>query len=98
MDVFLYLIVAQILILLLVSFSYYSIFTAVCGQTVGKRLLRIKVVLSSGEEVDAAVSIKRYFCYLVSGFTFFGFLSILFDKNRQGWHDKWSKTCVIRIS
>ncbi len=40
---------------------------------------------------------KRFFAYLVSGIPFtLGFVWILFNKKRQGWHDKIAQTVVLR--
>jgi uncharacterized RDD family membrane protein YckC len=67
------------------------------GQTLGKKVMKIKVVREDGKPVDLTTSILRYIGYFISAFVFFlGFLWILFDSKKQGWHDKIAKTYVVK--
>ncbi len=77
---------------------YFTCFIGLCGQTPGKKLLRLRVVQDDGSAPDWTTAFQRFLGYLVSGSVFFlGFLWALFDKDNQTWHDKLSHTKVIRV-
>ncbi len=77
---------------------YFTYFHGTTGQTLGKRMLGMKVVQSTGEPMRAGVAFLRWVGYLLSGLIFYlGFLWIAFDGRKQGWHDKIAGTCVIRV-
>lgn len=67
--------------------------------TFGKVLMGIKVVDENKKRLTLLQSIKRNTSKIVSYlFLFIGFIWIFFDKNKQGWHDKLSKTFVVEKS
>mgnify|MGYP000117897835 CR=1 FL=1 len=79
------------------SALYFSVFTAWWnGQTVGKKLLAIKVVRIDGKVPSLWDSFGRYGGY-GAGFAtgLLGFLQILWDPNRQAIQDKISETLVV---
>lgn len=77
---------------------YFTYFHGTTGQTLGKRMLGMKVVRSTGEPIRTGVAFLRWAGYIVSGLIFnLGFLWIAFDGRKQGWHDKIAGTCVIRV-
>lgn len=65
--------------------------------TPGKLLMDCQIVDErSGGKPRAGQYILRYLGYILSTLPLgLGFLWILFDKRKQGWHDKLSKTVVI---
>ncbi len=66
------------------------------GQTVGKRVLGLRVVSLDGSLPVFKQALVRYVGYWLSALPFFlGFLWVLADDERRGWHDKISHTCVI---
>lgn len=75
---------------------YILFFWVLAGQTPGKRLMGIRVVRLNGRRMNLMVGIRRLFgyvaCYLSLGL---GFLWVLIDDRRQGWHDKFAGTCVV---
>jgi uncharacterized RDD family membrane protein YckC len=76
--------------------SYWMIFWTVTGQTIGKRIMGVRIVRMDGQRMKARNSVRRIIMYFVSMIPFFlGFLVILIDDERRGWHDKVAKTCVI---
>ena len=76
--------------------GYYLFFWVLNGQTVGKVLMGLRVVQLNGERVSFFRAVLRVIGYWVSAmFLFMGFLWILIDDRRQGWHDKLAGTCVI---
>jgi uncharacterized RDD family membrane protein YckC len=89
------LIVAGLTILLFVS-GYYVFFWSLAGQTPGKLLLGIRIVRVDGRRLSFRRSLLRFLGYIVSFLVFYlGFLWILMDNRRQGWHDKIADTCVV---
>lgn len=81
------------------SWIYYVGLTGMYGQTVGKMALRIKVIKRDGSTPDYGVAaLREIIGKLVSGIVLsLGFIWILFDKNREGWHDKIATTWVVEV-
>lgn len=64
--------------------------------TLGKRLMGIKVVDARGNRLTFARSTARNLSKLTSYlFLGLGFIWILFDKKKLGWHDRIAKTQVF---
>ncbi|MDP1991745.1 MAG: RDD family protein [Syntrophales bacterium] len=83
---------------LLMDMVYYIWFHGTVGQTLGKRLLGLRVIRISGEKMTLGIAFLRWVGSLVSGIFFFlGFLWIAFDGRKQGWHDKIAATLVVRV-
>ena len=66
------------------------------GQTIGKKLMKIRFVKEDGSEVQAFDAFLRYIGYAVSSILALGFIWIFIDDKNQGWHDKIAKTLVIQ--
>jgi uncharacterized RDD family membrane protein YckC len=67
------------------------------GQTPGKRVMGIRVVKTDGSAFGLVPAILRYVGYFVSGIALLlGYIWILFDKDKQGWHDKIAGTYVVK--
>jgi uncharacterized RDD family membrane protein YckC len=76
----------------------YCIFmeASVKQGTFGKLVMGIKVVKENGCRMSIKESISRNLSKIISYFIFsLGFIWILFDRNKQGWHDKMNKTYVV---
>ncbi|MBN2438144.1 MAG: RDD family protein [Deltaproteobacteria bacterium] len=83
---------------LFASLLYFTWFHGSVGQTPGKMLLGLKVIRASGESLSFGFAFLRWVGYLVSSSLLgLGFLWVLFDSRRQGWHDKIADTLVIRV-
>ena len=81
---------------LLFSLIYFVGFWAKTGQTIGKSTLNIQVVGADGMPVSWGRSLARYVGYIINVVVAsIGFLWIVFDPKRQGWHDKIAGTYVI---
>jgi uncharacterized RDD family membrane protein YckC len=78
---------------------YYVYFWSNHAATPGKMMLGLRVVMAeTGEYMDAGQAILRYVGYIVSGLALgLGFLWIIWDPKKQGWHDKIAKTTVVKI-
>lgn len=67
------------------------------GQTVGKRVMGIKVVKENGKPLDYPEAVIRYLMYIVSLIPLgLGYFWVIWDEKKQGWHDKIAKTLVIK--
>jgi uncharacterized RDD family membrane protein YckC len=77
---------------------YWYFWTQQNGQTLGQRLMNIRVVKKNGEPMTAADAIVRYIGYYINSVVFLiGWIWALFDADRQGWHDKLANTIVVRV-
>lgn len=67
------------------------------GQTIGKKVMGIKIVTTTGKPIDFSVALTRYIGYMLSGLIFnLGYLWVIFDTYKQGWHDKLANTYVVK--
>lgn len=65
-------------------------------STAGKRIMHLQVVDKKGRNVGLSRLLSRHLCYFVSApVVLMGFISVLFDDDSQGWHDKIAGTFVI---
>jgi len=78
---------------------YFTALTALWrGQTLGKRLLGIRVIRLDGKPMGWWLALERFGGYTAGLFTgLLGFAQIFWDRNRQGIHDKITETVVIRV-
>jgi uncharacterized RDD family membrane protein YckC len=83
----------------LIGVLYFSYFWSAQGggQTLGMRVLNIKVVRTDGSALTILQAFIRYIGLIVSvACIFIGVIWAAFDANKQGWHDKIAGTYVIR--
>ena len=84
------------LFLLLVKGSYFCVFTALGGQTVGKMATGIRVVGENDRDVEPARALQRTIASLASVATVgIGFAPVLFAGDRRALHDRVAGTRVI---
>lgn len=74
---------------------YFILFWTLTGQTPGHYLMGSRVVRTDGGRVTIGVAVRRLIGYYISAFLFLGFLWVLWDNKRQGWHDKLAGTYVV---
>jgi uncharacterized RDD family membrane protein YckC len=75
---------------------YALFFWSTTGQTPGKAVMGIRVVRFDGKPMTLWTSVRRIAGYVLSlAAVGIGFLVILADDRRRGWHDKTAGTCVI---
>jgi uncharacterized RDD family membrane protein YckC len=76
--------------------SYFIWFYSTSGQTIGKRVMKLRVAGIDGAPLNWRKGVLRYLGSLISSFTFsIGYLWALFDYDKQTWHDKNAGTIVI---
>ena len=80
-----------------IGFAYYVLGNG-WGGTPGKRLLGLRVVNNDGDEPGLAAGLVRYLVTLISALALFlGYLWMLWDGQRQTWHDKAAGTFVVQV-
>ncbi len=69
------------------------------GQSPGKIAIGIKIVRTDGSSIGIGTTLLREIIGKIVStiFIFLGYIWILFDGQRQGWHDKISSTYVVRM-
>ncbi|HUF11701.1 MAG TPA: RDD family protein, partial [Longimicrobiales bacterium] len=77
---------------------YFTSFLALWqGQTPGKRMVGLRVIRLDGRPMTWWLAFERFGGYAASlSIGLLGFLQILWDRNRQGLHDKGVGTVVVR--
>ena len=83
---------------LVVSFLYYGFFEGgPSGQTVGKKVLDIRVVRSiDGAPLGWGIALLRHLSRYLSALPCaLGYFWMLWDREKQTWHDKLSATVVV---
>ena len=84
--------------LLLVKLSYFTAFTAVGGQTIGKMAAHIRVVTVENRTVHASLAIQRALAGVASAALLgLGFLPALVGSERRALHDRLTRTRVIAL-
>jgi len=68
------------------------------GQTVGKKILGIKVVDNLGNALSWGKCVGRPMLYLLSMMGLLGFLWSLWDREKRCWHDFIARTHVVRLA
>ena len=81
----------------LVSAIYNIAFmTMFNGQTLGKIMLKLRVIKKNGRRIGILDAIIRnVFGYTISGMFLLGYLWAMFDREKQTWHDKLAGTVVV---
>ncbi len=76
----------------------YTLLPARTGQTLGKRLIGIRIVTVEQQRVSwKHVLLRHLVGYPLAGLFFtLGFLWLLWDPKQQGWHDKIAQTLVVK--
>ena len=86
----------------LVSIGYWIvvlILVATRGQSPGKMAIGIKIVKTDGRAIGFGTTlIREIIGKLISSIIILlGYIWILFDGQRQGWHDKIASTYVVKV-
>jgi uncharacterized RDD family membrane protein YckC len=79
------------------SIVYFTAFQALFEGSLGKHAMGLRLVNEDFESMTIKQSFKRYFALglgsIVLGLTYF---SIGWHPRKQGWHDRFAKTLVVR--
>lgn len=82
----------------LIGLGYYTYLEgSPAGQTIGKRAMSIRVVdYGTGGSIDYTKAFIRYIGKILSGIVcLLGYFWMLWDKEKQTWHDKIATTTVV---
>jgi uncharacterized RDD family membrane protein YckC len=81
-----------------IGLAYFPFFWARDGATPGMKMMGLRVVRDhDGGPISTGQAILRLVGYWVSGAVFYlGYIWILIDKRRRGWHDLMAGTVVIK--
>ena len=86
----------------LVTIGYWIvvlIMVATRGQSPGKMAIGIKIVKTDGRSIGFGTTLLREVIGKIvsSIILLLGYIWILFDGQRQGWHDKIASTYVVKV-
>jgi uncharacterized RDD family membrane protein YckC len=69
------------------------------GQTVGDKLLSLRVIRTDGSDLSIVQAFIRYVGLVISFIVIFiGVIWVAFDPNKQGWADKIAGTYVVKTA
>jgi uncharacterized RDD family membrane protein YckC len=82
---------------LLITIGYFTYFQGSTGQTPGNAALSIRVVdKETGRPIGYGRAFVRWLVSIVSALVFFlGYLWMLWDSQKQCWHDKAANDVVV---
>jgi uncharacterized RDD family membrane protein YckC len=87
-------------IYILATFIYFAAMEGgASGQTLGKKLLGIRVIdFRAGGPIGFGRGLLRQIGRILSGFVLYlGYLWMLWDSEKQTWHDKIATTVVVPL-
>jgi uncharacterized RDD family membrane protein YckC len=85
-------------ITLFLDMAYFTWFHGTTGQTPGKRLMGLRVVQDTGEQLTLGMAFLRWVGYIISALPLLmGFIWAGVDRRKQAWHDKIAGTVVIDL-
>ncbi len=85
---------------LFLNLGYFTYFEgSPAGQTFGKRIMNIRVVdAQNGGAIDYGRAAIRWLARILSALPIgLGYFWMLWDENKQTWHDKLSTTVVVSV-
>jgi uncharacterized RDD family membrane protein YckC len=81
---------------LIMPVVYMFLLWGLFSKSVGMMVMKTRISTESGSKIGWVKAGIRVIGYIISGLLLMlGFLPILFDKKKQGLHDKLAKTVVI---
>jgi uncharacterized RDD family membrane protein YckC len=86
------------ILFVLLAAGYFTYMHGAYGQTLGKRLLGLRLLTTHGKDPGYLLAFFRFVatCFAI-GCLGMGIVWLALDPNKQGWHDKLSRTVVIRL-
>lgn len=82
---------------LIVGAAYYiGMWAFADGATIGKKIMKIKIVRHDGSPLTFGSALWRYIAYILASLPCgLGLLWVIWDPEHRGWHDKMADTKVI---
>jgi uncharacterized RDD family membrane protein YckC len=85
-----------LIVILALAFLYFTFFYSLGGATIGKYVMGLRVVTADGRRLHPRRAALRTLAYSVSSLALYlGFLAVLADDRRRGWHDRIARTAVV---
>jgi uncharacterized RDD family membrane protein YckC len=82
----------------MVSLAYHVVPWGQGGQTPGKMLMGVRVVVRDGGEIGYGRAFLRWVGYFIALLPFgLGLIMVLIHPQRRGLHDLWAGTSVVRV-
>lgn len=79
------------------AMAFFCTFWVNGGQTVGMKAWRIRVVRDDGSSLGWARAAARFGAGVIAALPAgLGLWWSVLDRNRRGWHDRWTRTRVVR--
>lgn len=76
--------------------SYFVVMWSLVGRTIGKWFMGVRIVGVDGRPPTIGRSIVRFLGYGLSAIALWmGYIWIIVDDERRGWHDHLAKTWVV---
>lgn len=87
------------IVLQVATVAYYVYFISQQGATLGKKVLKIRVQKESGQNLTLVDAILREVVgkFISTIVLFLGFFWMLWDPQKQTWHDKLAKSVVVKL-
>lgn len=77
---------------------YFTVAIGIWGKTIGKALMRVKVVRTDGSRMSIGRAFGRYLVYLLNWMVFgIGFVVIALNPQKRGLHDLIVDTRVVKL-
>jgi uncharacterized RDD family membrane protein YckC len=88
----------MVVVVTVIGLAYFPWFWSRSGATPGMKMMRLRVVRDTdGGPISTGQAILRLIGYWISGLVLYlGYIWILIDKRRRGWHDLIAGTVVIK--
>lgn len=91
------LLVPAFLLILVLWVLYFTLMEAgVTGATLGKRLMKIRVVDLAGQRISKQRALGRYLAHALSNLSFIGYIIQPFTGKKQAMHDMVAGTLVVQ--
>jgi len=86
------------LLALVVTFGYWIYFWGKTGETLGMRLLRLRIIdANTGTPIGyGRATIRLLMSFVNTWACYLGWIWVAFDPRKQGWHDKVANSVVVR--
>ncbi|KKS12067.1 hypothetical protein A2617_04735 [Candidatus Daviesbacteria bacterium RIFOXYD1_FULL_41_10] len=87
------------LLQIVIGVGYWVVYQQKMTQTIGKKVMHLKVVDSTGKTPGVMTFFLREIIgkFVSSIILMIGFLMILWDSKKQGLHDKIANTFVVKV-
>ena len=82
----------------LLTLVYFWLATGIYGTTLGKKFYHLRVIRTDDAKVGLGKAFLREFVGRILSSLIFslGYFWVIWDKEKQGWHDKIAKTYVVQ--